>query len=544
LQHNEEALSNYHQAINAVERARSQAMRTETSRGGLVSSYHQVFAGAIDLLISLKRDEEALKIAETYHARAFLDVLAESRIDLRTELDKEYRRREDKIFERISSVQKELWKSDLSAERQPLLKKELQNAEQELETFQLEVRYANPRYANVKYPQLIQTTRISQDLLNADSALIEYVLSEKKSFAWVVYNGKVTAVILPAKKEIDELIADYRSSLSEKVSSLTLNTALAKLNVKSQKLYQKLFQPLESHLASAHKLIIVPDGALAYLPFETLVRESKTTAGKRTSGAYLIERFAISYAPSASALAAIKAMPKDARKDTRGMIAFGDPVYTSFEKREQTGDALQSNSRHLAESMSEYRQLPYTRKEIREILSLFPETEQKTYLGIDACEQNVKTADLQKYRYIHFAAHGIIDEEYPARSGIILSAENNSKEDGVLQMSEVMRLNVNADLVTLSACRTGLGKLFNGEGMIGLTRAFLYAGASSVLVSVWNVNDMATAELMKEFYHNLQKGMSKNEALRQAKRELINGQKRAWRHPYFWAPFVLIGEHQ
>ena len=136
----------------------------------------------------------------------------------------------------------------------------------------------------------------------------------------------------------------------------------------------------------------------------------------------------------------------------------------------------------------------------------------------------------------------MIDEEYPARSGIILATARDSKEDGALQMSEVMRLKLNADLVTLSACRTGLGKLLNGEGIIGLTRAFLYAGADSVVVSLWNVNDMATATLMKSFYKNLKQGMSKDEALRRAKLELINGQKQAWRHPYYWASFVLVGK--
>lgn len=142
---------------------------------------------------------------------------------------------------------------------------------------------------------------------------------------------------------------------------------------------------------------------------------------------------------------------------------------------------------------------------------------------------------------MHFAAHGIIDEAYPARSGIVLSAEQDSKEDGVLQTSEVMRLKLNADLVTLSACRSGLGKLLNGERVIGLTRAFLYAGADSVVMSLWNVNDVATASLMKSFYKTLQQGKSKDEALRQAKLELLRGQQRAWRHPYFWASFVLMG---
>jgi CHAT domain-containing protein len=544
LQQHEAALANYRQAMSAVERARAQALPTEVSRGGMVSSYQRVFAGAIDLLVDMRRQEEALKIAETYHARAFLDVLAESRIDLRADLDKEQRRREDRIFERISGIQKELWRPKVAPERQSQLNKELQEAEAELESFQREMRRANPRYASVKYPQLLQTSRISEELLDADSALIEYVVSEPGSFAWVVRRGKIACVRLPGKKAIDGLIADYRNSLSEKVTSLTLNTALARLNAGGQRLYRQLFQPLEALIGTASRLIIVPDGGLAYLPFETLVGERPSGAGRGATGEYLIERFAISYAPSASALAAIQTAARELPKGGKGMIAFGDPLYAPVTQSNPLTEALQSTTLRLTEPADHHKQLPYTRKEIQEIGSLFPSSEQKTYLGAEAREQNVKAEDLSRYRYVHFAAHGIIDEEYPARSGIVLSAEPNSREDGVLQMSEVMRLKVNADLVTLSACRTGLGKLLNGEGMIGLTRAFLYAGASSVVVSLWNVNDTATADLMRGFYRNLQRGLAKDQALRQAKRELINGQKRAWRHPYFWAPFVLIGEHQ
>ena len=189
----------------------------------------------------------------------------------------------------------------------------------------------------------------------------------------------------------------------------------------------------------------------------------------------------------------------------------------------------------------QFRSLPYTRTEVNDIGSLFSDPERHLFLGAAAREQTLKAEMLDRYRYIHFAAHGVIDEDYPARSGIILSAAGDTREDGVLQMSEVMRLKLNADLVTLSACRSGLGKLVNGEGIIGLTRSFLYAGADGVVVSLWDVNDLSTAALMKSFYANLKQGMPKDEALRQAKLELLKGKQRTWQHPYFWAPFVLVG---
>jgi CHAT domain-containing protein len=544
LGHNEAALSSYREAIGAIERVRSQTVPTETARAGLGSSLHDAFVSAIDFLFSLNREAEALEIAEAYHARAFLDVLAESKIDLRTQLSQEHRKREDQIFESIASIQKELWKPDLTREREKRLKEDLQRAESELETFQLEMRRINPRYASVKYSQPVKPEFIAKELLDSDSALIEYVLGEKRSFAWVVHKDKITAVILPPKKEIDDLVKEYREALTEKVSALTMGQATAKLHAKGQLLYEKLFRPLDRHLSSAQKLIIVADGALTYLPFETLVRNPKDAAKTSASPLYLIERFAISYAPSASALAAIRAIEKETAKAAKGVMAFGDPVYTNSQPSGKDANSANLNSTNQAERGFDYRQLPYTRTEVNEIVSLFPSLERTVYLGTEAREQKVKTESLDRYRYLHFAAHAMIDEDRPKRSGVVLSSESNSKEDGTLQMSEVMRLKLNADLVTLSACRTGLGKLLTGEGVIGLTRAFLYAGASSVVVSLWNVNDMATATLMKAFYGNLKKGLSKDEALRQAKLELIRGQKRVWRQPYYWAPFVLIGERQ
>jgi CHAT domain-containing protein len=230
------------------------------------------------------------------------------------------------------------------------------------------------------------------------------------------------------------------------------------------------------------------------------------------------------------------------------LIAFGDPVYdregADAGERSAARTTKSEVLRLYAERGFEFNRLPYTREEVTGIGALFPAAKRQVYLGAAAGEQAVKAENLGQYRYVHFAAHGYIDEEKPTRSGIVLSLYNDAREDGVLQMSEVMGLRLNADLVTLSACRTGLGKLVKGEGIIGLTRSFFHAGARSVVVSLWNVNDLATSELMKAFYQNLNRGLAKDEALRQAKLTLMKGGQRAWRHPYYWASFVLVGERQ
>lgn len=531
LKRNEEALISYRQAIATLEQARLLSIPTEISRAGIVFTRQKVFTGAIDFLLSQHRLAESLEVAESYHARAFLDVLTESRIDSSGELTPRQKEREDEIFARIAGIQKELWQANVAPETEQQLKSKLAAAENDLDTFHLELRRASPRYASIEAPQPIKPEAISKDLLEADTALVEFVLSDQKSFAWVVHQSKISSAVLPPRKEIETAIAEYQELLSEKVSSLTAVQAVTKLKIKGRALYQKLFQPLEAHLSSVQKLIIVPDGSLSYLPFETLVAESKPASPQKASPVFLIERFAISYAPSASALAALSIARKEA-PEVKGLIAFGDPAYEAAEKADSQ-----------TERGFDFRRLPYTRTEVNEIAALFPALESRSFLGADASEEKVKTEDLRQYRYIHFAAHGLIDEEYPARSGIILSAARDSKEDGALQVEEILRLKLNADLVTLSACRTGLGKLLNGEGIIGLTRSFLYAGADSVVVSLWNVNDIATASVMKAFYKNLNQKLPKDDALRRAKLELIKGQKLAWQHPYYWAPFVLLGAH-
>jgi CHAT domain-containing protein len=164
------------------------------------------------------------------------------------------------------------------------------------------------------------------------------------------------------------------------------------------------------------------------------------------------------------------------------------------------------------------------------------------YLGAEAREETVKSEKLDDFRFIHFATHGFLDETRPGRSGLLLSRAPQSSEDGILQMGEIMRLKMNADLVTLSACSTGLGKLVNGEGILGLTRAFFYAGARTVAVTLWNVNDSATATLMASFYRHLNRGVPESEALRQAKLALLHSSQPLWHHPYFSAAFVIEGE--
>ncbi len=553
LGRNAEALRHYQDSINGLELLRAGALNTEFGRASLLARSRAVYAETADLLYDMHREAQALEIAEHGRARAFLDILAQSKIGLADELTPQQRAREEALLARISAIQKELWKENLPPKEEQRRKTELAAAEDDLEAFHLEVRRANPRYASVGYPEPMSTSRIQNDLLDPQTMLVEFLLGEKRSLVWAVSKDRLAVAVLPPRKEIEEQVLAYRKLLAEKASALTLHQSLPQLEQRGRKLYAMLLQPLESSLASSRRLIVVPDGALGYLPFETLVARTRRSA--RADAArpeYLLERFAIVYAPSASALAAIHAPRREPPQPPKALLAFGDPIVASPSSSAAlpAGDAVRSAAAGPAAALKdEYAErgfavtrLPYTRAEVLAIARLFPALQRRIYLGEQAREETVKTEKLEDYRFIHFASHGFIDENVPARSGILFSQDPHSTEDGVLQMGEIMRLKMNADLVTLSACGTGLGKLVSGEGILGLTRAFFYAGARNVAVSLWNVNDSATAELMKAFYQNLNRGLPKAEALRKAKLALLSSEQQSWRHPYFWAAFVLVGE--
>lgn len=542
---NERALEHYQKAIREIELLRSVALNTEEGRAGVVEKSRSTYAETADLLVDLHRENEALETVERARARGFLDMLAEARVGVADELTPDQHKQENFILSRISSTQKKMWKQNISAEEKKQNEAELNAAESDLEKLHLQIRESNPHYASLQYPEPIPIDAIQGKLLDDHTALIEYLLGDKRSLAWVVTKNNATATILPGRKEIEERVATYRKHLSEHISALTLDQSLRTINILGGELYESLFKPIENQVRTSKTLIFIPDGTLGYLPFEALV-----AASDRGRSIYLAERFAIVYGPSATALVTV-GEANDHVVPHKALLAFGDPVITPDEGS-QTKLKLSSGSmskvrrpspsEDYAERGFSLARLPYTRDEVTGIGKLFPPDQRRLYLGADAREETVKSEKLDEFRYIHFATHGFLDESHPGRSGILLSLTSDSKEDGILQAGEIIRLKLNADIVTLSACSTGLGKFVNGEGILGLTRAFFYAGAKNVAVSLWNVNDSATAMLMESFYVNLRRGLPKREALRQAKLSLLRSSQPSWRHPYFWAPFVLEGQ--
>jgi CHAT domain-containing protein/uncharacterized protein HemY len=362
-----------------------------------------------------------------------------------------------------------------------------------------------------------------------NTVLLVYSLGDSSSTMWAITRSAHQLFRLPDRKTIQEQVEIIRFSLqdpSQSTSEFLVQAGYA--------LYEELVKPAESFFSKKSKIIIIPDGILNYLPIEVLMtgREEIDPEGSFSDLPFLVRKYPLSYVQSASVLKSLLSVQTADTKTNSGskrLIAFGDPVF------ENTGNI------QIA-AVKKFSRLEYTGTEVEKISSLFRNGSADVYLRNDATEENVKKGgELKKFNYIHFATHGYINEEKPDLSSLVLTRGNSSEEDGFLQATEIFNLNLNADLVVLSACQTGLGKLIRGEGMVGLTRAFMYAGTPSIVVSLWSVSDMSTAVLMGEFYKNLIKNkLTKTDALRKAQLTLIAGGKYA--HPFYWAPFILIGD--
>lgn len=555
---NNEALQHYQESIAGLERLRLLALNTEEGHAEAVAKSHDTYTETADLLVDLSRESDAFAMAERGRARAFLDTLAVTRGGLPEELSPEQKTREQALLARISSVQKELWKQGLAPKDLQQRKTELKSAEEDLDRFQLELRHSNPRYASILYPDPIDEVRVQRELLDDNTVLLEFLLGEKRSLAWVVSRHNLTVAILPPRREIETQVAEYRRLLSDKASVLTQRSSLEKINAAGHALYVALLQPIRNAIPAGDRLIVVPDGALYYLPFETLVTGTRRDGDGQGWPTYVFERFSISYGPSGSALLALRKMNPPESGWSKSLLAFGDPVLRpTADKaalpaqlvRSADESAAATDGAQMPSAYDRYRErgfsltrLPFTREEVLSIGRLFPESQRQIYLAEAATVSAVRKEDLAQYRYIHFATHGFLDESAPGRSGILFSRDPGSQQLGVLDPGAIMRLRMHADLVTLSACSTGLGEMVNGEGILGLTRAFFYAGARNVAVSLWNVNDSATSALMRAFYTRLNRGATKPEALRDAKLQLLRGSNPAWRSPYFWGAFVIVGE--
>jgi CHAT domain-containing protein len=510
----EDARKSYIRAMTMVEK-QMLSLTADALRIAYMEDRQAPYREGADTLIRLGRLEEAFELSERARARGMLNLLGEGAQAERKEITPEQLKSLEAANQAIKESSLKLNSDALSDAERQAAQTQLQQAKQRREQIWLEMQMAR----RSRYVSPASLHQVQASLLGSNATLIEFTLGDEQSCAWLVSATDLRCVALPAKREIEQKVTEFLNATTTKPSSLTLKRALAHHLELAGQVFEMLLGQFRPQLQTGHRLLIAPDGILHYVPFGALA------SGNR----YLIEDNEIVYTPSASVFCLLtepRAGP-DASEQL-DLLAIGDPAFD-----------LQPSAMGPLAGVSLPRLLK-TRDEVQGIGELFPAARRTIYLDQQATEEALKREPLRRYQRIHFATHSIIDERYPARSGMVLTRDKNGQEDGVLTVDEIAQLELHCRLVVLSACQTGRGRLAVGEGMVGLARAFLYAGAQSVAVTLWNVSDISTETFMKGFYRQQAAGANPLAALREAKLELLHS-KTVTRHPYYWAPFVLVG---
>lgn len=393
-----------------------------------------------------------------------------------------------------------------------------------------------PKYNQLKYA--IPKTNlgaIQKKVLNRHTALVEYFVLDTAVYTLLVRSDAIYCHQIPFEKGVVvKKVEAFRKSLSN--YSFILNEK-EKANALYKKMahffYQKLIQPIQPHLRDIENLIVIPDGVLGHIPFEALLIEpaGQSKATNWTELHYLIDQLHISYSYSAALL--LEGLEENVKKDNNGQIAAYAASYTGI-----TPSEISSRSPEIKEMRGNLIPLEAVEQEVRALEKLFGFGH--FLYGKEANEKQFKST-AENYAIIHLAMHGLLTPEEPMNSSLAFTEDGGTTEDNFLAAYEIANLRLNADLVVLSACETGYGKFQQGEGIMSLARSFMYAGAPSLIVSLWQVNDNSTAIIMKSFYENLIEGMPKDKALSNAKETYIKTTKGVIGHPAFWSPFIQLG---
>jgi CHAT domain-containing protein len=548
-----------------VESLRSN-VSSEDLRASYFSTMRQAYELHIDVLMQRHKANpnegfasEAFGISERARARSFLESLHESQTNIREGVDKSLLERERTLEETLNA----------KAERQMRLlagrnKAEAEKVAEEVNSLTIEyaevrdqIKATSPRYAALTLPQPLDLTK-TQQVLDNESILLAYTLGDERSYVWLVTKADVSAYELPGRAEVEasvqrlyKLFTDFQMVPGETVDQrVTRQTkAGAAFPLESAQLSKLILGPLTGQLGNK-RLLIVADDALQYIPFQSLTDPDDSTK-------FLVVNHEIVNEPSASALALLMAEAGGRKAAADSVAVLADPVFEVDDPRvtRAAGEATPVSPETLEVRKalrdigisSDGVQIPRlfaSRDEADAIMETLPWGTGLKAVGFAASRSRVLGGEMARYRIIHFATHGLVNDDHPDLSGIVLSLfdQQGRSQNGFLRLHDIYNLSLPADLVVLSACSTGLGKDVRGEGLIGLTRGFMYAGAAGVVASLWKVDDEATAELMKLFYHAMfNKGLSPAAALRDSQLAM-SGQQR-WQAPYYWAGFVIQGQY-
>ena len=568
-------------AIGLLEFVRVHAGSPE-QRSSFFATMTEHYDFYIDLLMGLHaadpsggHDLEALRASEQARARSLLELLAESYADIRHGVAPELVARERDLGERITSALDDLAKLAAGRrddEAQAAAKKEVADLTDAYRRAQAAIRERSPGGSALTPPEPLGATQIQQQVLDSETMLLQYALGAQHSYLWAVTPDRVLSYQLPPRAEIETRVRRVYalltarqpqpggSDLQQRTRELDADAAYATETIELSRI---LLGPVASDLGS-RRLVIVGDGALQYLPFAALPAPDAQGNTDRASAPLITEHEFVSL-PSASVLALVRREIAGRQPAPKALAVFADPVFSRDDARVRPPSRTPPDAvRHSVKASRSpsmppsalaltgatpddgrtgLRRLLFTRDEAEAILAMTPASSALRAFDFQATRALATSTELGQYRMIHFSTHGLLDTKQPELSGLVFSLvdQRGQPQDGFLRLHEIYNLKLNADLVVLSACRTALGEEVRGEGLVGLTRGFMSAGVPRVVASLWQVDDAASAQLMKGFYRGmLQEHLTPAAALRQAQIDLMK--KKQWRAPYYWAAFVLQGE--
>jgi len=554
-----EARARAEAAITLIEGIRS-AMTSPDLRASYVAYEQNIYAIYIDSLMRMhERDPTAghetaaLEASERARARVLLDALIEARADVREGVAPDLLERERALQGELSRASSRLSRAvirEAGPDEVRGARADLERKSEDYRELQARIRRESPRYAALTQPSPITVEQIRGELLDDETVLLEFYLAKDRSYLWAATRSAVLSRAIPGRATIDAAARKVHGLTIERQRTrapAAVRKADRQLQAESKALSRLLLGGVADLLEKDWKgkrLLIVTSGALAYLPFEAL----PSPAGDE--GRPLLLDHEIVFAPSASVLFAQRqeARPPAA---TASAAVIADPVFERADPRVHArggaprADAPSIGLTRAIESLgrSGFTRLPFSRREADAIAAFVPPSALLKATDFAASRALVARGALDHHRIVHFATHGLLDSEHPDLSGLVLSLvdEKGAPVDGFLRMHEIYNLHLPADLVVLSACQTALGREIRGEGLIGLTRGFMYAGARAVVASLWQVDDESTAELMKRFYRGmLKENRRPADALRAAQLQMSRDPR--WAAPFYWAGFVLQGE--
>ncbi len=541
----QEARASMESALQGIESLRSR-LASHDLRSSYFSGKQDYYSFYIDLLMQMGETGAALEASERSRARVFLDSITETQARIREGIDPALAARESAVLSELNAQRQRLQRltSNPGQEAESrTANQRLQESYQRYDEVKTAIRQASPRYSALTQPEPVRVDRLQRELLNPQTALLEYSLGTEKSHAWLVTEHELQSAVLPGRDAINAIVQRYfhavtarndpprEETIEEQAGRLKRSDADA-LRA-GRELRRILIEPFAASLTP--RLLIVADGPLAYLPFAALPG----------AGGALVAKHEIVSLPSASSLLSLRADSR-AKDNPAGVAIVADPVFDARDPRVQTlARGPEVSTLDFAERAPLYPRLRFSRFEADEIAKLVPASQTMKIMDFAANRAAIKNGAFDQYRILHFATHTVIDNEHPELSGIVLSLvdDKGRPRDGFLPLYDIYNLKLKSRLVVLSACRTAIGKQIRGEGLMGLSRGFLYSGVSSVVASLWSVQDKATAELMRRFYSGmLQRHLTPSAALRAAQNSFANDAN--WSSPYYWAAFTLQGDWQ